>query len=74
MSLASAAQLWSTPGMGKFDGIASLAARIIRSARQQATGGLARSGEVAQRVKAEAVTRRGMMDAALREKRAKRGK
>lgn len=60
--------------MGKFDGIASLAARIIRDARQQATRGLARSGTVVQRAKAEAVTRRGMMDAALREKRTKRGK
>lgn len=60
--------------MGKFDGIAGLAGRFIRDLRQQAKQRAARTDATVQRVKAEAATRRGMMDAALRERRAKRGK
>lgn len=60
--------------MGRFDAIASLAGRVIREVTQDARRNLARSDEVVQRAKAEARTRRGMMDAALRARRAKRGK
>ena len=60
--------------MSKFDEFAGAAGRLIRNVKQRASRELARSDEIVERAKTEATTRRRMMDAALKERRTKRGK
>ena len=60
--------------MSTIDRIAALAGRLARETAERARRGLARSDATLRRVKTEAGSRRAMMDKALREKQAKRGK